>query len=74
MEEKRALRKQKLCWCEGAAWLPAAGASLNTHISNNLESYKVQARRVDLLLSTQDLWGQRYIHIRCPRKTTENLV
>lgn len=45
-EGKQALREQKLHWCERAAQLPAAGASLNIHISNNLELYVVQTGRV----------------------------
>lgn len=45
-ERKQALREQKLHWCERAAQLPAAGASLNIHISNNLELYVVQTGRV----------------------------
>lgn len=70
-EGKQALREQKLHWCERAAQLPAAGASLNIHISNNLELYVVQTGRVTSRWVHKTFGARGSTQTQCPRKTME---
>lgn len=43
-KRNRLFSEQKFHWCEQAARLPAAGASVNTHISNNLELSRLEGQ------------------------------
>lgn len=71
MEKKRAPGEQKLHWCEQAAWLPAAGASLNTHIGNSLELYKDQTGRATSCWVHKTFGARGRAQTRRPRKTME---